>query len=123
MRQARYGTWKSPVSSELIASTGSSWSRFDQPEPSEDGLYWLESRPREGRTVLVFQRWGAEPQDVVPAGVNVRNSVHEYGGGAYWRHGSTLFFPNFGDQRIYRVDAVGGEPRPITPEPPELRPI
>ena len=84
-------------------------------------MYWLESRPHEGRTVLVFKAWQGETQDVVPAGFNVRNGVHEYGGGAYWLDDGTIFFTNFDDQRIYRVDQVGAEPRPITPEPPQLR--
>ena len=97
------------------------WSRFDRPEPAEDGVYWLESRPHEGRTVLVFKAWGEEPRDAVPAGFNVRNSVHEYGGGAYWLDGATIFFTNFDDQRIYRLDGVGGEPRAITREPPQER--
>ena len=84
-------------------------------------MYWLESRPHEGRTVLVFKPWDGEPQDAIPSGFNVRNSVHEYGGGSYWRDGATLFFTNFDDQRIYRVDGADAEPRPITPEPPEPR--
>ena len=84
-------------------------------------MYWLESRPREGRTVLVFKAWQGEAQDVVPAGFNVRNGVHEYGGGAYWLDGARVFFTNFDDQRVYVVDQVGAEPRPITPEPPQPR--
>lgn len=119
--EAPYGTWSSPLSADLIASIGNAWRRFDLPQPAEDGVYWLESRPDEGRTVLVFKPWDGEPQDAVPAGFNVRNSVHEYGGGAYWRDGPTLFFTNFDDQRIFRVDSLGAEPRPITPEPPEPR--
>jgi dipeptidyl aminopeptidase/acylaminoacyl peptidase len=119
MPEARYGTWSSPVSSDLVASTGTAWNRFERPEPAPDGLYWLESRPHEGRTALVFKPWDGEPQDAVPAGFNVRNSVHEYGGGANWRHGAALFCTNFDDQRVYRLDGIGAEPRAITPEPDE----
>ena len=71
--------------------------------------------------MLVFQAWQGEAQDVVPAGFDVRNSVHEYGGGAYWLDGGTVFFTNFDDQRVYRVDQIGAEPRPVTPEPPQPR--
>jgi dipeptidyl aminopeptidase/acylaminoacyl peptidase len=119
--EASYGSWASPISADLVASTGAAWRRFEHPEPCEEGVYWLESRPHEGRTVLVFKPWDGEPQDAIPFGFNVRNSVHEYGGGSYWRDGPTLFFTNFDDQRIYRVDGADAEPRAITPEPPEPR--
>jgi dipeptidyl aminopeptidase/acylaminoacyl peptidase len=119
--EAPYGSWSSPISADLVASTGAAWRRFEHPEPCEEGVYWLESRPHEGRTVLVFKPWDGEPRDAIPSGFNVRNSVHEYGGGSYWRDGATLFFTNFDDQRIYRMDGADAEPRPITPEPPEPR--
>ena len=119
MLEAPYGSWSSPISADLVASTGAAWRRFERPEPCEEGVYWLESRPHEGRTVLVFKPWDGEPRDAIPSGFNVRNSVHEYGGGSYWRDGATLFFTNFDDQRIYRMDGADAEPRPITPEPPE----
>jgi dipeptidyl aminopeptidase/acylaminoacyl peptidase len=121
MKQAPYGSWSSPITSELVAATGTIWARFERPEPTEEGVYWLESRPREGRTVLVFKPWEGEAVDAIPAGFNVRTGVHEYGGSAYFRHGTTLFFANFDDERLYRLDAVGSEPRAITPEPPEPR--
>ena len=90
MPEAPYGTWPSPISSELVASTGQGWGRFDEPQPTADGVYWLEARPLEGRTVLVFKPWDGDEQDMVPTGFNVRNSVHEYGGGSYWLDGSTV---------------------------------
>ena len=58
--------------------------------------------------------------DVVPAGFNVRTSVHEYGGGAYCIHDGVAYVSGFDDQRLYRVDP-GGEPVPITPDVPERR--
>src|SRR5207247_2395486 len=45
-----------------------------------------------------------------------RTTVHEYGGGAYAVHDGSVFFSNFADQRLYRVDHPGGEPHPLTPE-------
>ena len=53
---------------------------------------------------------------MIPAGFNARTRVHEYGGGAYLAHGDSVFFSNFTDQRLYRVDG-DGQPQPITPEP------
>jgi len=114
-----YGSWESPISSGLVARTGAIWARFERPEPAEDGVYWLESRPDEGRTVLVFKPWDGGVEDVTSAEFNVRSRVHEYGGSAYFRHGDTLFFSNFDDQRLYRQDGRGSDARPITPEPPE----
>ena len=82
----------------------------------EDGaVWWLEGRAAEGgRVVLVRLDPGGEPDDAVPAGFNVRTSVHEYGGGAYCVHEGIVFASSFDDQRLYRIDSAG-EPVPITP--------
>jgi dipeptidyl aminopeptidase/acylaminoacyl peptidase len=78
--------------------------------------YWLEFRPTEdGRSVVVRADPGEDPRDVTPEGFDVRTKVHEYGGGAYWLHGATVFFANFEDQRLYRQE-IGAEPAPITEE-------
>jgi len=88
--------------------------------PSEltlDGedLYWLKLRPEEAGRYALVQKRGKKIAEVVPREFNVRTRVHEYGGGSYFVHGSTIFFSNFVDQRVYRQD-VGGKPRPITTE-------
>ena len=71
---------------------------------------WSESRPEEdGRVVVVDSAAG----DLTPAGSNARTRVHEYGGGAVWYHGDTVFYSEFSDSRLYRDGA------PITPEAPE----
>ena len=66
--------------------------------------------------MIVRQNVSGERTELTPSTFYVRTRVHEYGGGAYIVHGSTVFFSNFHDQRLYRQDD-GGEPRPITPEP------
>ncbi|MCA1839977.1 MAG: prolyl oligopeptidase family serine peptidase [Actinomycetota bacterium] len=114
---ARYGSWKSPISTRALTSgeIGLSESRIDG-----DDIYWLEARPQEqGRQVVVKFRQGHEPEDVIPEGFNARTKVHEYGGGAYLASNGVVFFSNFADQRLYRQDAPGGTPTPITPEPEE----
>ena len=79
-------------------------------------LYWSEQRPSEGgRTVVV-----AGDGDVTPEGFNARTQVHEYGGGAWWIDEATVYFANWDDQRLYRLDS-DGEPVAITPEPPAAR--
>jgi dipeptidyl aminopeptidase/acylaminoacyl peptidase len=112
---APYGCWKSPITSDLIVgqSVGLSEIRLDGHE-----IYWLESRPEEGgRSVVV--RWVAgssKGEDMVPPPFNVRTRVHEYGGGAWVVEEGIVYFSNYEDQRIYRLDDVGAEPVPITPK-------
>src|SRR5205823_5746207 len=109
MPTAAYGSWTSPLTAPLIAGGATNLSGL----ASSDGrLYWSELRPAEGgRTVVV-----TEAGDLTPAGFNVRTQVHEYGGGAWWLHGATLFFTNWDDQRLYRLRA-GADPVPVTAEP------
>jgi dipeptidyl aminopeptidase/acylaminoacyl peptidase len=108
---APYGSWKSPITSDLIVaesiSLGSLWI-------DGDDLYWLELRPAEaGRQVLVRWRNGGAA-DVNPPPFNARTRVHEYGGGPYIVANGVAYCSNFADQRLYRFG--GGEPAPITPE-------
>src|SRR5438034_415780 len=112
---APYGSWASPITTDLVASEGGV--SFGYLVISDEGVYWTESRPQElGRGALVFRSHGGEPLDVVPPGFNVRTRVHEYGGGAWFRSGSVVFCSSFDDSRLYRIDAPGAEPQPITPE-------
>jgi len=86
-------------------------------------LWWAEGRPDEGGRTAVMRcdlRDG-ESQEVTPVGANVRTRVHEYGGGAWWPHDGSLFYVEFGDQRLRRLDAPGADPVPLTREPPEPR--
>ncbi|XHX77145.1 MAG: S9 family peptidase [Stenomitos frigidus ULC029] len=108
-----YGSWKSPISSDLIVAgtIGLGSVRLDG-----DDVYWTELRPTEaGRNVLVRRSADGRITDVTPAPFNVRTRVHEYGGGSYLVHDGTVYFSNFADQRLYRQD-VGAEPVAITPE-------
>lgn len=91
--------------------------------PTIDGDdVWLgESRPAEaGRTVLMLRRADGRLVDAVPEGVNVRTSVHEYGGGAYVARGGVAVYADFADQRLHRV-RPGETPVAITPAPPAPR--
>ena len=113
-RVAPYGTWPSAIGADLVsvASVGFSLTRLDG-----GAVSWLESRPAEGgRVVLVRRGPDADPEDVSPAGFNVRTTVHEYGGGAALVDGGVAFCSNLEDQRLYRVDPDGPAPAPITPE-------
>jgi dienelactone hydrolase len=111
---APYGTWSSPITAEMIAH-GDTF--LSAPRLVGGTAWWLEGRPREdGRVVLVRADLGSSPVDATPAPFNVRTLAHEYGGGAYCLHGRTVYFSNFDDQRLYRLEpAAGAPPVPITP--------
>jgi dipeptidyl aminopeptidase/acylaminoacyl peptidase len=109
---AAYGTWSSPISAEMVARAGV---RLTMPWIESGTIWWLEGRATEGgRVALVRREPDGAVADVVPAGFNVRSSVHEYGGGAYCIHRGIAFCSSFDDQRLYRVER-GAEPVPITP--------
>jgi dipeptidyl aminopeptidase/acylaminoacyl peptidase len=115
---AAYGTWASPISAEMVAQGGV---RLSAPWLEHGVVWWLEGRAAEaGRVALVRIDPGGAPTDVVPAGFNVRSSVHEYGGGAYCVHEGVVFASSFDDQRLYRIEP-GSEPVPITPDVPARR--
>lgn len=113
MSSAPYGSWKSPITSDMIVSKSV---RLGQIALDGDAVYWVEMRPEQaGRSVVV--RWTPEGQlsDVTPEPFNVRTRVHEYGGGAFTLHKGTVYFSNFKDQRIYRQSGVS-KSQAMTPE-------
>jgi dipeptidyl aminopeptidase/acylaminoacyl peptidase len=117
---APFGTWPSPIDADAVARAATTVSgvRLDG-----ESAWWLESRPAEGgRTVLVRSDPWSDPVDVTPAGFDVRTLVHEYGGGAFAVRDSTAYLSNLEDQRLYRQEP-GGNPQPITPEPPAPRSV
>lgn len=117
MRTAPFGSWKSPISSALIARGAM---RLGDVAVSDGVAYFTESRPEEqGRAVLVRATSDGQLEDLVPAPFDVRTRVHEYGGGSFAMEGGAAFFSNVSDGRLYRV-ALGAHPDPITP-PVNLR--
>jgi WD40-like Beta Propeller Repeat len=110
---APYGSWKSPITSDLIVA-GSI--RLGEIRLEGETVYWSEGRPTEGgRSVVVKRTPDGQITDLTPAPLNVRTRVHEYGGGAFNVLDGALYFSNFADQRLY-CQAGEGAPEPITPE-------
>ena len=108
VQTAPYGSWKSPITSDLIVkgSIGLGQVKIDG-----DDIYWIEMRPSEGgRQVIVRRTSDGRTADVNPPGFNARTRVHEYGGGDYIAHGSVVYFSNFADQQLYR-QAPDSEPQ------------
>jgi dipeptidyl aminopeptidase/acylaminoacyl peptidase len=110
-RIAGYGSWSSPITSDFVVAEAIGLADL---RVAGGVIYWIEARPTEnGRNVLVRRRSDGTNEDVTPAPYNVRTRVHEYGGAAYVIAGDTVFFSNFADQRLYRLDP-GGAPRPFS---------
>ncbi len=116
---ADYGFWKSPITSAAIVAESI---RLGQIAVSGGEIYWTEGRPREGgRYAIVRRTPDGTTQEVTPEPWNARTRVHEYGGGAFWVDGATVYFTNFADQRLFllepgALDGAGQTPQPITPE-------
>jgi len=108
-----YGSWKSPIASDLIVSEsiGLGGVVYDRQD-----IYWLEARPSEGgRSVLVRRTPQGTLEEVTPQPYNVRTRVHEYGGGAFLVAEGTVYFSNFSDQRLYQKSPQR-DPHPLTAE-------
>src|SRR5216684_8588914 len=110
IKTAPYGSWNSPITSDLIVkeSIGLSQIKLDQ-----DDIYWIEMRPSEGgRQVIVRYPSDGQSIDVTPREFNARTRVHEYGGGDYAVQDGVVYFSSFPDQQLYR-QAVGSTPQAI----------
>jgi dipeptidyl aminopeptidase/acylaminoacyl peptidase len=111
---APYGSWKSPISADLIASAVLG---LGQIVLDGDDVYWLEMRPHEdGRSVIVQRHRDGTTADITPPPFSARTRVHEYGGGDFTVRDGTVYFSNFADQHLYRQPS-GAPPQAITSTP------
>jgi dipeptidyl aminopeptidase/acylaminoacyl peptidase len=113
---APYGSWRSSITIDALLERRvfASEPRFDR-----DAICWHEGRPGEGgRGVVVRAKPDGDFEDLTPPGSNVRDGVHEYGGGAWAVHDGVVYFSEFADGRLYRTlprttagdDGPGAEP-------------
>ncbi len=78
-KRAPFTEWKPAISAEEVFSDVIGLSEI-QTEGKK--TYWLEMRPiEEGRYVIVQRDETGKLRDITQPGFNVRNRVHEYGGG------------------------------------------
>ena len=112
-RIAPYGTWPSPITGEAVATSGVTLGDIDV---SDKDIYFIEGRPSEGGRQVIVRASRDGLEDVIGPEFNARTRVHEYGGRSFVVYGSTVYFSNFVDQRLYRAER-SGTPEPITPEP------
>jgi len=108
---APYGSWRSPITSELIVSETI---KLGQIFLDGSEVYWSESRPAEGgRNVIVKCIPGGKTRDLTAKPFDVRTRVHEYGGGAFVVSDGTIYFSNFADQGLYAQESAS-DPRRLT---------
>ncbi|MFQ5921412.1 MAG: prolyl oligopeptidase family serine peptidase [Anaerolineales bacterium] len=109
-----YGSWTSTISAADVAE---GLKAPGQIIVSEGIVYWSESRPQEaGRVAIIRRLQNGEAQEAAPEDFNCRTRVHEYGGGAFFADGKTLYASSFEDQRLYKIEP-GANPVAISPEP------
>lgn len=98
---APYGSWKSPLTADNIVQKAIGFGKL---AIDQDAFYWLERRPQEkGRGTIMRRRHGII-DELVPEPYNVRTRVHEYGGGDYTVSRGIVYFSNFTDQQLYKVE-------------------
>ena len=116
VKTAPFGSWKSPITSDLIVAQSIALSDVCL---DRGRVYWLEGRPQEqGRSVIVRAENNGAATDITPKPFNARTRVHEYGGGSWTVHDGIAYFSNFADGRLYRQTPGAAEPQPLTPSPP-----
>lgn len=101
MKSAPYGSWRSPITTELLTAETVT---LLEPRIDNDHIYWLETRPwEEGRNVLVRYQPDGTIQEVSPQPWHLKTRVHEYGGGSYFVSQGQVFFSHFYDQQLYQL--------------------
>lgn len=123
MSSHKAGLWPSPITPETLVEGAVG---ISEAIPDGDTVWWAESRPDEGGRTAIMRR-GIAPdapaaREVTPADANVRTTVHEYGGGSWWASKGVLWYCEYRDQRLYRIDTNQpgtAKPTALTPAPPE----
>jgi dipeptidyl aminopeptidase/acylaminoacyl peptidase len=114
---APFGSWASPIGIELVAGSAVA---LAEPQVDGDDAYWIEGRASEGgRRSLVRHTPDGATRELTPAPFNVRNRVHEYGGGSFRADHGRVVASSLVDGRLWSIDPGGiRPPEAITPEGP-----
>jgi len=108
------GAWSSPITPTALVSGATG---ISEAVPEADGsVWWAESRPNEGGRTALMRHASGRSVEVTPPDADVRTTVHEYGGGAWWAADGVAWYVDHADQRLRRV-AQGEAPVVLSPEP------
>ncbi|PWN87003.1 hypothetical protein FA10DRAFT_304431 [Acaromyces ingoldii] len=143
---APYGTWKSPISADLLAQKRLTFGEIAvvAQQRSHADIAYVENRPWEkGRAALIHQRIAlaapsdgaavtveGEGRDVTLGKYNARSGVHEYGGGALApaQPGSgKVLFSDITSSSVYEAASAAStstseeSPREVTPTSAVMR--
>ncbi len=124
-REAPFGSWKSPITADMIATQTL---KLGEVAVDGDDVYWLEVRPGErGRHAIVRRTADGTLSDLLPAPVegrpsySARSLAYGRGGGSFAVSEGLVVFVNHAsggphpDQRLYRVNP-GRTPVAFTPD-------
>jgi len=103
---APFGAWPSPISAEMVAAGATPLSSIVLDGPD---IYWLAGRAAEAGRTTMMRRRGDTAGEVTPLPFNVRNRVHEYGGGACAVADGVVVFSHHADNRLYRLAGGAAE--------------
>ncbi len=117
MTPTPYGSWPSPLTPEVLLA-GARGLSFPRVHGTQ--VYWMETRPEEKGRCTVCTGDATGVRALVPAPFNVRSRIHEYGGRAFAVLGTTLYFVNFSDQRVY-AQPLNEEASPVALTPDDGR--
>ncbi|PWN26378.1 hypothetical protein BDZ90DRAFT_280890 [Jaminaea rosea] len=131
---ARYGTWESPITPDLLTQGAISFGEITV-VGSPPRVVYIENRPVEkGRAALVDigtveDEGKSEPADITRGEINARSAVHEYGGGALASsdlEGGIVVFASYkpGDYGVFKSTWTGSDwsaPQRITPHNTAMR--
>jgi dipeptidyl aminopeptidase/acylaminoacyl peptidase len=110
---APYGAWPSTISAARVAAGATPLSSLMLGGTDGADIFWLAGRAAEAGRNTLLRYHGAATEELTPAPFNVRSRVHEYGGGAYAVDGELVYFSNFADNRVYRLDASLDDAAPV----------
>ena len=100
-----FGSWVSPITANMLVSGAKGISEV---VPDGQSVWWAESRPSESGRVAIMRWQDGDSQEITPATANVRTTMHEYGGGAWWAEGGVLWYVDYSDQRLRQLTTDKG---------------